>query len=133
IVVVSHDRHLLRSTVDTLLLVAHHKIEEFSGDLDDYQRWLTEFRRHQLSGKPIKEKSKPKKKSPAVAIPMKQLEHQLNQLTEQAKTIEAQLTDETLYRENNVRLPELLSEQKNIMAQLADVEKAWLEAAEKLA
>ena len=42
LVVVSHDRHLLRSTVNEFYLVHDHKVEEFKGDLDDYQKWLNE-------------------------------------------------------------------------------------------
>ena len=42
LVVVSHDRHLLRSTVNEFYLVHDHKVEEFKGDLEDYQKWLNE-------------------------------------------------------------------------------------------
>jgi len=45
LVVVSHDRHLLRSVTDQLLLVADGKIQAFDGDLDDYRVWLTEKKR----------------------------------------------------------------------------------------
>jgi ATP-binding cassette, subfamily F, member 3 len=40
VVLVSHDRHLINSVADTLLLVAHGKLKPFDGDLDDYQKWL---------------------------------------------------------------------------------------------
>src|SRR5258707_5579062 len=40
LVLVSHDRHLIKSVADTLWLVADGKLQEFSGDLDDYQQWL---------------------------------------------------------------------------------------------
>jgi ATP-binding cassette subfamily F protein 3 len=40
LVVVSHDRHLLRATADRLLLVADGRVAEFDGDLDDYAAWL---------------------------------------------------------------------------------------------
>ena len=40
VVPVSHDRHLLRTTADTLLLVADGKVAPFDGDLDDYAGWL---------------------------------------------------------------------------------------------
>jgi ATP-binding cassette, subfamily F, member 3 len=40
LVVVSHDRHLIKSVADTLMLVADGKLQEFAGDLDDYQQWL---------------------------------------------------------------------------------------------
>ncbi|MDX8387132.1 MAG: ATP-binding cassette domain-containing protein, partial [Ghiorsea sp.] len=41
-VLVSHDRHLLRTVCDDLWLVANQKVEPFTGDLDDYAKWLTE-------------------------------------------------------------------------------------------
>jgi ATP-binding cassette subfamily F protein 3 len=40
LVVVSHDRHLIKSVADTLWLVADGRLQEFAGDLDDYQQWL---------------------------------------------------------------------------------------------
>lgn len=45
LVVVSHDRHLIRMTTDQLILVADGKAEEFTGDLNDYQEWLLSYRR----------------------------------------------------------------------------------------
>ena len=40
LVVVSHDRHLIKTVADTLWLVADGKLRTFDGDLDDYQEWL---------------------------------------------------------------------------------------------
>ena len=40
LVVVSHDRHLIKTVADSLWLVADGKLEVFDGDLDDYQQWL---------------------------------------------------------------------------------------------
>ena len=40
VVLVSHDRHLLRTTADQLLLVADGKVVPFDGDLDEYGAWL---------------------------------------------------------------------------------------------
>lgn len=45
LVVVSHDRHLIRSTTDDLYLVHDRKVEPFDGDLEDYQQWLTDVQR----------------------------------------------------------------------------------------
>ena len=42
LVLVSHDRHLLKSTVDDFYLVYDHQVKKFEGDLNDYQRWLLE-------------------------------------------------------------------------------------------
>ncbi|MDR5831027.1 ATP-binding cassette domain-containing protein [Caballeronia sp. LP006] len=40
LILVSHDRHLLRATTDTFMLVAKHRLSPFDGDLDDYRDWL---------------------------------------------------------------------------------------------
>ena len=40
LVVVSHDRHLLRATTDQFIIVADGKLQPFDGDLDDYRDWL---------------------------------------------------------------------------------------------
>ena len=45
IVVVSHDRHLLRNTVDQFWLVSDGAVQEYDGDLEDYERWLAERRK----------------------------------------------------------------------------------------
>jgi ATP-binding cassette subfamily F protein 3 len=51
LVVVSHDRHLIRSTTDDLYLVHDGKVEPFDGDLEDYQQWLTTCRSRKTSRK----------------------------------------------------------------------------------
>jgi len=40
LVVVSHDRHLLRATTDEFIIVADGRLQPFDGDLDDYKDWL---------------------------------------------------------------------------------------------
>ena len=40
LVVVAHDRHLLRATTDALWLVAEGRVAPFDGDLDDYRDWV---------------------------------------------------------------------------------------------
>ncbi len=47
VLVVSHDRHLLKSTTDAFLLVADGRVQAFDGDLDDYGRWLVDYRARQ--------------------------------------------------------------------------------------
>lgn len=41
-VIVSHDRYLLRATTDDLYLVHDHQVAPFDGDLTDYYKWLTD-------------------------------------------------------------------------------------------
>ena len=82
LVVVSHDRHLIKSVADTLWLVADGKLQEFSGDLDDYQQWL------RSRGKPPEaaaanrtaaEKAPPERKS-GRRDPLEKLRQQLQQV-----------------------------------------------------
>ncbi|MBX3592177.1 MAG: ATP-binding cassette domain-containing protein [Burkholderiaceae bacterium] len=40
VLLVSHDRYLLRATADTLMLVSDGSLREFDGDLEDYADWL---------------------------------------------------------------------------------------------
>ena len=56
LVLVSHDRHLLRAATEKLLIVADGTLGEFDGDLDDYRDWL-------LKKEPVT-KAKPGKKAP---------------------------------------------------------------------
>ena len=51
LVLVSHDRHLLRATTDQFLIVADGTLQPFDGDLDDYRDWLLKReRRAQAAG-----------------------------------------------------------------------------------
>ncbi|MBA4176086.1 MAG: ABC transporter [Leptothrix sp. (in: Bacteria)] len=53
VMLVSHDRALLRETCDEFWLVAKGRVEPFDGDLDDYQKWLLEVSRANARGQPI--------------------------------------------------------------------------------
>lgn len=44
-ILISHDRFLVRTTTDQLFLVAEGRLQAFDGDLNDYQRWLFDFRK----------------------------------------------------------------------------------------
>jgi ATP-binding cassette subfamily F protein 3 len=45
LIVVAHDRHLLRATVDELWLVDRGRVAPFDGDLEDYRDWVLDRRR----------------------------------------------------------------------------------------
>jgi ATP-binding cassette subfamily F protein 3 len=47
LLLVSHDRALLRAVCDEFWLVADGRVEPFNGDLDDYQRWLLDRTREE--------------------------------------------------------------------------------------
>jgi ATP-binding cassette subfamily F protein 3 len=53
VMLVSHDRALLRETCDEFWLVAKGRVEPFDGDLDDYQKWLLDVSRAAARGQPL--------------------------------------------------------------------------------
>ncbi|EFW11995.1 putative fused transporter subunits of ABC superfamily: ATP-binding components, partial [Serratia symbiotica str. Tucson] len=57
LVVVSHDRHLLRATTDDLYLVHDGQVEVFAGDLHDYQQWLINLQRQESQQNALEKES----------------------------------------------------------------------------
>ena len=151
LVVVSHDRHLLRNTVEEFYLVHDKQVEEFKGDLDDYQKWLTE-QNSQSTTKSAEEKAdtenanssqnrKEQKRREAElrqqTAPLRkkilQLEEKMNNVSEQLAEIENSLADSELYNaENKEKLTALLAQQVEVKKALEEVEVDWLEAQEAL-
>lgn len=146
-VLISHDRHLIRNTADQLYLVNDGKLDEFKGDLDDYRNFLL--------GRPMKtddastysgpatgNASKKQQRQAAAAQRAKRaplnklvkgLEQKMAQNGEALKTIEAQLADADLYEAaNKTRLKQLLAEQTTLQQQANQLETEWLQAQEEL-
>ncbi len=57
LILVSHDRHLLRATTDQFLIVANGTVQAFDGDLEDYREWL--LKRNIAPAPPVEKKSAP--------------------------------------------------------------------------
>ena len=126
LVLVSHDRHLLRATTDKLLIVANGALREFDGDLDDYREWLL---RRDLAPKPEK-KVAPK---PARAVSrkpiearIKRLEELMSRLSARRGDIERRLADPVLYQDPEA-LKALLQDQAYVAKEIEQVEAEWLE------
>jgi ATP-binding cassette subfamily F protein 3 len=146
VLVVSHDRHLLKSTTDNFYLVADGKVEEFDGDLEDYTRWLVEYRQRNapVSNTPVNPDKTDKKAQRQAAAALRQqlaphkreadkLEAELGKLHEKLATIDTRLGDSDIYepaRKNDLR--DLLAEQARLKVREAELEEAWMEALELL-
>jgi ATP-binding cassette subfamily F protein 3 len=85
LVVVSHDRHLIKSVSDTLWLVADGKLKMFDGDLDDYQQWLKVRAKTEQADA---EKRQPVKKAPRDSLA--QLRRELEQIERKIANIAAE-------------------------------------------
>ena len=153
LVVVSHDRHLLRSTTDEFYLVHDHKVEPFNGDLDDYQKWLADEQKAEnqppqqddshndnsknLSAQDRKEQKRKEADRRAQMQPLKKQlqkeEQTLEQLSKQLKLIEDQLADSSIYEaDKKSELTQLLLQQSQLKGKQEESELAWLDLQQQL-
>ncbi|MEN0038317.1 MAG: ATP-binding cassette domain-containing protein [Cellvibrio sp.] len=150
VIVVSHDRHLLRNTVNEFLLVADGKVSEFDGDLEDYYKWMQQ----QKTNAAVAEKetlvanendNKVDKKAQRqqsaaqraqlkpLTNKLKSLETQLEKLQKRLGEIEALLGDSAIYDDKNkAKLQELIAEQGKLQTQVEEAEENWLMVSEEL-
>ncbi len=144
-VIVSHDRHLLRTTTDQLLLVSGGQVDEFSGALDDYPAWLIENRNaaeekvEMASGENSAAARRERKQLEAenrrllqpLRKKLKALEKELDRQSQQQQVLEQQLADPEIYAsEKKEILKRMLTEKAEIDQMLIDTEERWLEAGE---
>ena len=141
LVLVSHDRHLLRVTSDTLLLVDSGQVVPFEGDLDDYPAWLArtdptaraaESDVCARDGVDRREQRRLAAEARKALQPLRrreqELERRLEGLGERRAALEQALADPALYApEAKSRLLTLLTEQREVSAALERVETEWLD------
>jgi len=128
LVLVSHDRHLLRATTEKLLIVANGALREFDGDLDDYRDWLLKrdlVPKKEKERKPVPAKPKPASRKPNEAR-VKRLEELMTRLNARKAEIEARLGDPGVYQDP-AALKALLLDQAYVAKELEQVEAEWLE------
>jgi ATP-binding cassette subfamily F protein 3 len=128
LVLVSHDRHLLRATTEQLLIVAGGAVKPFDGDLDDYRDLLLKREAKPApSPKPKPVKEKPVSRKPLEAR-IKRLEELMARLNARKAEIEARLGDPGLYAEpRKDDLKTLLLDQAYVAKELESLEAEWLE------
>jgi ATP-binding cassette subfamily F protein 3 len=154
ILIVSHDRHLLKATVDEYWLVDNGKVQEFDGDLDDYHHYLQQ-RDNILAGStdnatasaasaaanvPQTDRKEQKRldaeKRQRLAPLRKQqqaAEKQMEKFQTQLSAVEEKLSDTGLYdAERKAELNQLLQEQGKLKSALEDIEMEWMELTEQL-
>jgi len=144
IVVVSHDRHLLRSVTDQLLLVSGGKVQPFDGDLDDYRVWLTEQKKGEEktvvdSAQAVSRKDQRKldaerrQKHKPLFDALKKAEAAVEKYHNEQRQLEHQLADPAIYDESEKeQLKKLMERKVKVDKALDDAETAWMEAEEKI-
>ena len=146
VVMVSHDRAMLRATCDRFMLVADGKAEMFDGDLDDYKNWLAEQDKPNQSEKPQEKpasknnyaqnkadrQSRLAERRPLVKE-ADQLEKKLDGWQAEKQLIEQELAEPALYENASAaRLQTLLKRQAELAGWIEEAELRWLELQEQL-
>ena len=146
VILVSHDRHLIRNTVNEFLLVADGQVNEFDGDLEDYYRWLSQHHlqaaqpEEKISNDNKVDKKAQRQQSAAqraqlkpLTNKLKNLEAQLEKYQSKLSEIESQLGDSDIYDDKNKsKLQALLLEQAKLQTSIAETEENWLLVSEEL-
>ena len=148
IVLVSHDRHLLRNSVERLLLVNEGAVSDYAGDVEAYEKWVLSSNSGQDPTPPtqqrvVEESGDRKARRQASADrraqlqPLKKalraLEQQIEKGQQSLQTLQAKLADGDLYAQNaGTELADLLKLEGQLKRELEALESEWLEQQEAL-
>ena len=148
LIVVSHDRHLLRTVANELLLIADGKLTHYDGDLEDYRKWLETRRKfndelpeqttpqeHSAVGRKEKRRQEAELRQQLQPLrnTIKKLEGGIERFTTEKEALELQLTKPELYEDSHKeKLKQLLLDKAACDQKLAEAEEQWLAASEEL-
>ena len=138
LILVSHDRHMLRNTVEELLLVHDGKVEDYREDLEGYERWiLSSYKQADKSQAPATDTSRREKRQQAAAQrqklrpllqSIKKTEAALASVEVEQAEVQTQLEDTDLYTaERKNDLANLLKREGQLKTRAGDLEESWLE------
>jgi ATP-binding cassette subfamily F protein 3 len=123
LVVVSHDRYLIKTVADALWLVADGKLRTFDGDLDDYQEWLkSRGKAQQAVPRPQEPRRAPQKRDALTRWrrELEQIERQIAVIATERTRLEAALR-------NPAEHGKLSQQQACLMRDAAALEARWME------
>ncbi|MDP3269491.1 MAG: ATP-binding cassette domain-containing protein [Legionella sp.] len=128
LILISHDRHMLQTSVDNFYLVYQQKVHPFDGDLNDYYQWL------QTKAAVAKESVEVSagnlyKERKIVQNKIKKLEQQMTQYQKELERLDEQLADPILYEDNTLKakLDKLINARDKAHHLLNGIEVEWLE------
>ena len=132
LILVSHDRHLLRATTEQLLIVHDARVQPFDGDLDDYRESLLKKQEPLEKTKPpareardpLIRRSRTKKKG--VESRIKRIEETMAKLNARKADIDSQLAQPEVYADGE-KVKGLMLDQAYVARELDQLESEWLE------
>lgn len=146
LMVVSHDRHLLRATCESFILVAEHQVTPFNGDIEDYRQLLqsksnagkmssaaSSEGRADSRKQQRKQQAAHRQKLAPLRNKIKALEKNIDQQQSFISDLEQQLSDNSLYEEKNrEQLKIILQQQSETKTKLEQHEADWLELSDEM-
>lgn len=155
VLLVSHDRHLLRTTVDTFWIVADGGVHEFDGDLEDYREWLnqrasakrTESRANQATsdatGTAIdrkaqrrleaEERQRLSKLRKPIEASISKIENEMSKIRARLDELDERIANPEFYTDAyRDERPALLAEHGEQGKRMHELEERWLELQEEL-
>lgn len=148
LVVISHDRHLLRSVCDELLIVHDGIVDRFTRSLDDYPAWLKEQQGRATQATAVRNVSKKKpqvnrkqqrqeeaqrrQRLKPMLDKVRDIDRQLERNRSALEAVDKSLADETIYTDPQRKdaLADFLKEQVSLKSAIAALESDWIEASE---
>ncbi|MDO8263911.1 MAG: ATP-binding cassette domain-containing protein [Gallionella sp.] len=131
VVLVSHDRSLIRAVADELWLVADGQATLFDGDLEDYKSWIEARRpRETVQVQPEKprQEAAPKPKKKALLSKQTRLEAELAKAQAELAEIDRQLGDPATYADSaGDKISRLNAQRQSLAGKVAQLEESWLE------
>ncbi|WP_313919652.1 ATP-binding cassette domain-containing protein [Tahibacter sp.] len=141
VVLVAHDRALIRTCCETLLLVGAGRVQPYEGDLEDYARIVL---RQTAAAAPVavaaeaparkldrRERADQRLRQAPLRKEIQKLEKRMTELSERKRTLEADLLDPTLY-ETPSKATQLTREISEVASELGRIEDSWIQAQETL-
>ncbi len=145
IVLVSHDRHLIRTVSDTLWLTHERTMSPFDGDIEAYLDWARQRRGGEEAGDPMEdvtsnsrkarrqESARRRERMAPLRGRMRSLEKRVDGARSAAAKLEAILHNpETYETESTAELARLMQDRARLVADIAKWEEDWLHLAEEL-
>jgi ATP-binding cassette subfamily F protein 3 len=149
LVVISHDRHLLRSVCDELLIVHDGVVDRFNRSIDDYPTWLKEqdekadlatAKWRDETVKPVnkkqqrQEQAQRRQRLKPLYDKVRDVEKKLNSGRTRLIEFDERLADESIYSDTSRKdeLTQLVKDQAAVKAEIEALEWNWLEASEEL-
>lgn len=145
VVLVSHDRHLLRTVADEFYIVHQGRATPFDGDLEDYAKWLADADSAASAPAPLKvettESRRQRKRDEAerrnrlspLRAAIASAEGELERLASERARVQAGLEAPDIYAATaKERLDRLLQEQAHLARETEKIEGTWLESTERL-